>query len=148
MINIEFVKGEWAIDSKIDETEAGRESLKIAGLHNKYYNMLIDAKHQQRDNFYRRNKYYKLKWDYYLGNLSKEECDKYGFDAYQLNRKILRQDVNIFLDADAELCKMQKVLDDDKILVEYIMSIMSSLGSRSYEITNYINWNKFMAGMA
>jgi hypothetical protein len=146
-IDLDYVKGEWEKDSQIDETEAGRESINIPKLHSKYWNMLVDAKHKQRDNNFVYKSFYKIKWDYYLGNLTKEECIKYKLDPF-MSRKILRQDISIFLDADDDLQKLTRQIEEDKLIIDFIEGIMKSLASRNFEIKNYIEFQKFLNGIS
>jgi len=136
---------EWEKDSEIDRTELGRESLRIPQLHSKYLKEFYLAKsllvklNADYDTLSR------LKHQYYLGILSKEELEQYGWDPQPL--KILKSDIPMYLSSDAELQTIQtKIrLTEDKIgLVE---NIIRTLNNRGYLLKNAIDWAKFQHGL-
>ena len=136
---------EWEKDSEIDKTELGKESLRSPQLHSKYLKEFYSAKslHAKLSNDYKLM--YKLKHQYYQGNLSKEELDQYGWDPQPL--KILKSDIPMFIESDAELQAIQiKIkLTEDKI--EIIENIIRTLNNRGYLLKNAIEWEKFKMGL-
>ena len=136
---------EWEKDSEIDRTELGKESLRIPQLHSKYLKEFYLAKslHVKLNTDY--DTLNRLKHQYYLGILSKEELDQYGWDPQPL--KILKSDIPMYLSSDADLQTIQtKIkLTEDKIGI--IENIIRTLNNRGYLLKNCIDWEKFKMGL-
>ena len=145
MENLEQIIKYWDEDSVIDSTEPGKELLKIPQLHNKYLKILI--KHRlaiKRINFdYARLR--KIKEEYYSGSLSKEELDENGWEPFLLNVKT-KQGIERYLDSDADLIRLmeKKMYHDEAISV--CESILQELKSRTFQLRDYISWEKFIQG--
>ena len=141
----EEIIAEWEKDSEIDKTELGKESLRIPQLHSKYLKEFYLAKslfvklNADHDTLSR------LKHQYYLGILSKEELEEHGWDPQPL--KILKSDIPMYLSSDAELQNIQtKIrLTEDKIGI--IENIIRTLNNRGYLLKNCIDWEKFKMGL-
>ena len=146
MIQIDDVIKEWEKDSEINKQDAGNESIGIAKLHSKYYKFLIQAKKQFRNCCTAYNKLSKVKTEYYLGLLSKEELNKLGWEPFSM--RVLRQDIQLYLDADSSVCKAGDAVEEAKVLVEFIESILKDLNQRNFQIRNLIEWNKFINGIS
>ena len=145
MENLEQIIKYWDEDSAIDSTEPGKELLKIPQLHNKYLKILI--KHRlatKRINFdYARLR--KIKEEYYSGSLSKEELDENGWEPFLLNVKT-KQGIERYIDSDADLIRLmeKKMYHDEAISV--CESILQELKSRTFQLRDYISWEKFIQG--
>jgi hypothetical protein len=85
----------------------------------------------------------KIKWEYFTGKMSKEELDEYGWEQFQF---ALKSDVNTYLEADGDLIKLleKKVYHEEAISV--IESIMSELKQRTWQLRDFISWEKFVNG--
>lgn len=136
---------EWEKDSAIDNTELGLESLKIPQIHSKYMKELYLAKtaHNKKTNDYKR--LLKLKQQYYQGILSEEELREYGWDVQPL--KILKSDIPLYIDSDADLqeVKLQLTAVEDKI--EILEHIIKTLNNRGFLLKNAIEWARFQHGL-
>lgn len=145
MESLENIMKYWDEDSVIDSTEPGREILKIPTLHNKYLKILI--KHRlavKRINFdYARMR--KIKEEYYNGSLSQEELEEYGWKPFLLSIKT-KQGVEKYIDSDNELIKLleKKIYHEEVISV--CESIMHELKSRTFQLRDYISWERFIGG--
>jgi hypothetical protein len=143
MENIEQILNHWERDSVIDQTEPGKELIRIPILHNKYLTMLI--KHKMA--FKKANldfiKMRKIKWEYYTGKLSKNQLDEYGWEPFKFT---LKSDINIYLEADLDLIKLteKKVYHEEVVVM--IESIMKELNSRTYQLKDFIAWERFIGG--
>ena len=86
----------------------------------------------------------KLKYEYYSGKLDQAELDKYGWEPFQY---ILKSDMATYYDSDDDLIKLtaQKQLHDE--IVELCTTIMRELNSRTYQLRDYISWEKFIQGV-
>ena len=69
--------------------------------------------------------------------------DEYGWEQFQF---ALKSDVNTYLEADGDLIKLleKKVYHEEAISV--IESIMSELKQRTWQLRDFISWEKFVNG--
>ena len=126
---------EWKQDCPIDDTTLDKESVKIPTLHGKYLELHSREKIFLNYLGVEYKKLYRERWEYYSGKAEK---------PFQL--KLLKTDLHIYLDSDDKLCELKEKIDTQKQKVSYVESVIKSLGTRSFHITNAINWRKFTAG--
>ena len=126
---------EWKQDCPIDDTTLDKESVKIPTLHGKYLELPSREKIFLNYLEVEYKKLYREKWEYYSGKAEK---------PFQL--KLLKTDLHIYLDSDDKLCELKEKIDTQKQKVSYVESVIKSLETRSFHITNAINWRKFTAG--
>ena len=126
---------EWKQDCPIDDTTLDKESVKIPTLHGKYLELHSREKIFLNYLEVEYKKLYKERWEYYSGKAEK---------PFQL--KLLKTDLHIYLDSDDKLCELKEKIDTQKQKVSYVESVIKSLETRSFHITNAINWRKFTAG--
>ena len=126
---------EWKHDCPIDDTTLDKESVKIPTLHGKYLELHSREKIFLNYLQVEYKKLYREKWEYYSGKAEK---------PFQL--KLLKTDLHIYLDSDDKLCELKEKVDTQKQKVSYVESVIKSLETRSFHITNAINWRKFTAG--
>jgi hypothetical protein len=77
--------------------------------------------------------------------MSKDELT--ALDWEQFDHRILRQDMDVYLDSDADLIKIQTKIDMQKQKVDYLDSILKGINNRQWVIRNAIEWRKFMSGV-
>lgn len=144
-MKLEEIQQQWQTDSKIDRTELGEESLRVSHLHSKYFNLFSTERLRLKslENDYK--KYFKVKFEYYSGILTEEELKNFGWEPFQL--KILKSDLNIYLDGDSDLAKIRLTIETQKEKVEFLESIIKNLPSRGYQIKSAIDWEKFKVGV-
>ena len=140
-MNLDMIQDLWEKDSKIDDDNLHSESTKIPSLHSKYYklynNILVLKKSQE-------NKYKilkKEKWQYYTGKADPEVYIDKPFD-----HKVLRQDVDKYMDADQDLIKQLSKIDYYQVMISYLDSILKTINNRTYQIKNAIEWQQFIRG--
>lgn len=132
-------------DMPIDETSLDRESLNIPLLHNKYLNILHDEKLLLHKYNIDLRKLLKLKWEYYNGKIDQETLNRMGWDPFPL--KILKQDVEMYMEADDEVIAMNSKVVFQKEKVDYLESVLKGLNNRQFHIRDAINWRKFVSGV-
>ena len=143
MENIEKVLENWEKDSLIDQTEPSKELIKIPKLHSKYLNVLTKSKLASKKLQFDYLQLKKRKWEYYNGRLSQEELKQYGWEPFPFT---LKSDINLYLESDADLIKiLQKKVAYDEI-VSICESIISELKSRTYQLRDFISWERFING--
>jgi hypothetical protein len=143
MENLEQILKYWDTDSNMDQTEPSKELLRIPILHSKYLNILTKHKIASKKAHFDYLRMRKIKWEYFTGKMSKEELDEYGWEPFQF---ALKSDINTYLEADADLIKLleKKVYHEEAISV--VESIMSELKQRTWQLRDFISWEKFVNG--
>lgn len=133
-----------AEDMPIDDTELDIESMTIPQLHSKYLNFYLDEKlvlQKLNSDYYRLKK---TKWEYYTGKLDEEQLQEYGWEPFQF--KILKQDIDLYMDSDEDLQKLSNKVAYQKEKITYLDSILKSINNRQWNIRNAIEWRKFING--
>lgn len=134
----------WSADAKIDRTELGEESLRIPALHSKYYNMFSQERMTMRQLEFQQKELYRQKFEYYNGTLSEEELKSNGWEPFML--RVLKSDINIYLQGDSDLNKLNLRIEMQKEKVDFLESIIKNLPARGYQIGSAISWEKFKVG--
>jgi hypothetical protein len=143
MENLEQILNLWTKDAEIDQTEPGKELLNIPKLHNKYLTILTQHRMAGKKAHFDYLRMRKIKWEYYTGKMSKEELDEQGWQPFQFT---LKSDINLYLESDNDLIRLleKKMYHDETIIV--IEAIMKELNSRTYQLKDFISWEKFIGG--
>lgn len=141
MIDIEFIKNEWKKDSVMDEDVLDIESIKIPQLHSKYLNYLSDARLIKIKKEQEYKKLLRDKYEYYTGKADPEVYKQNPFDL-----KVLKQDVQLYIESDAEIQKTLSIFNYYKELIFLLEKILENINTRGFQIKNSIDWQKFMQG--
>lgn len=143
MENLEQILKYWEKDAEIDQTEPGKELIKIPTLHSKYLGILIKHKIASKKAHFDYLRMRKVKIDYFSGRMDQEELDSHGWQPFQF---VLKSDVNAYLEGDNDLIKMleKKVYHEETVSV--LESIMSELKSRTFQLRDFIQWERFIGG--
>jgi hypothetical protein len=131
-------------DMLFDDTELDKESLRIPQLHNKYLNFYHEERLRFQGYKTQYSKMFKFKWEYYTGKLSEDQLKELGWEPFDL--KILRQDVDIYLEADKDLVELKNKMTMQEEKVEYLNSVLKGIMNRQFHIRDAIAWRKFMNG--
>ena len=132
-------------DMKIDSSELDVESLRTPQIHNKYLNIFHDERLVLKKLNVDFSELKKAKWEYYTGKMSLEELNERGWEPFQF--KILKTDVERYLDADNDLVHIKNKIMYQEEKVEYLASVLKSISSRQWDIKNAIEWRKFVNGI-
>ena len=140
-MNLDEIQLSWEEDSKIDEDNLHSESTKIPSLHAKYYRILnnILLMKKLEENKFKQLK--KTKWQYYTGKADPEVYIEKPFD-----HKVLRKDVDKYMDSDEDLIKVLNKIDYFQVMLNYLDSILKTINNRTFQIKNSIEWQKFIRG--
>ena len=128
-------------DAKIDPHEVGKESLRIPSLHAKYLTYRSNEKMLLKQLNFNYNILYKERWLFYSGNATPQQYKEEEFDL-----KVLRGDIDIFIDGDAKLLEQKAKIAVQESKVEAIEEYLKSLGQRGWVLKNVIEWQKLMGG--
>ena len=143
-MDIESIKKMVEKDMEIDDLNLDLESLKTPQLHGKYLNLLHDESLVLHKYVIQQKELRKLKWEYYLGKLDQETLDEKGWQPFGL--KILRTDIDVYLESDKDLLRLEARIHYQREKVKYLESVLQGLGRRGWDIKSAIEWKKFMSG--
>ena len=134
----------WRQDADIDRTEPGKALLDIPKLHSKYLNILSKHRLLAKESQFKYNKTKKLKWEYYTGKLDQDQLDKHGWQPFPF---VLKSELTTYLESDDDINKhiAQKIVHDE--IVEVCSSILKELNSRTFQLRDFIAWERFIQGV-
>lgn len=140
------IQQNWEQDSRIDETNLGRESTRVPTLHAKYLNVLSKVKLQLRK---AESDYYntrRLKYRYYRGEMSREELAVMEWVQFQGN-KPLKNEMDEFLQCDKDLIELQDKMEYFRTVIYTLEQILRSINSRTWDIKTAVEYMKFTQGL-
>jgi len=76
--------------------------------------------------------------------MSHEELTARGWEPFPL--KILRNDLDLYLESDADLAKLQQKVVYQKEKIALLEEIVKELNNRHWKIRCAIDWRKFVNG--
>jgi hypothetical protein len=128
-------------DLKINDTELDLEALKTPQLHNKFMKYLTKFKLMLSRAETEYNILKKEKWEYYTG---KAPAEVYALKPFDL--KILKTDIDKYLDSDEELQKQKQKVDYLQTTVDFLDRTIRQISNRGFLIKDAIDWRKFTSG--
>lgn len=145
MYKLEELKQQWEVDCQIDPFDLGTSAIRTANLHQKYLNILTDYKLRmfkfEKDFLEMKG----LRVRYYMGQLTKQELETYGWTQYQYKTP-LKSELERLLQSDTILLNMLDKQRFTQMCIDYTDEIMKSLKERTWQIRNAIEWRKFESG--
>lgn len=128
-------------DSTLDKNKLDLEALKIPSLHAKYYRYFMEAIRTLRAVEQALKDQKKTRSDYYLG-----KADDDVYKAEPLNFKVIKADLDLYLEADKVYASAVARRDEQRMKVTMLEDFIKTLNNRSFLISNAINYMKFQAG--
>jgi len=128
MENLEQVLKYWEKDAEMDQTEPGKELLRIPILHNKYLSILTKHKIASKKAHFDYLRLRKVKIDYYSGRLTQEELEERGWQPFQF---VLKSDINAYLEGDDDLIRLLEKKIYHEECVSVLESVMNELKLRT-----------------
>lgn len=142
MINLDEIQDMWRRDSKLDPDNLHLESLKIPGLHSKYYDLYnqlkllrVKAEAEFAEVKLERHRYY-------TGKAPQEVYIAEPFPYKVRDKESLKQ----YLDADPKLQEKHLKIKYYEIMLSFLEEVIKTISSRTYQIKNAIEWQRFIAG--
>lgn len=141
-ISLETIQEMWVKDSKINEDDLGFESLKIPQLHAKYfdlYNTLVLLKKSAEQ------KYKKIdleRYKYYTGKAEPEIYVEEPF-PYKVREK---EAIQKYMQGDEKLSNAKLKVEYYDVMIDYLDQIIKIISSRTFQIKNAIEWERFKSG--
>jgi len=143
-MDIEAIYSEWAKDGEIDQTNVSRAVTDIPKLHNKYFKLYVDEGLKLKKLKAEYKILWKLKGEYYRGELDEEELKQNGWKPQAL--RILKADVPSYLEADPEVVKKSLLIGLQEEKVAYLESIVKHISNRNFLLKTIVDWEKFRTG--
>ena len=141
-MTLEELQDQASKDLAIDDTQLDIESLSTPTLHSKYLKIYstyaLMLKKEEGDY----SKLHIKKWLFYTGKASPEE---YKDNDFQL--KVLRQDVDKFIDADDLIIKQRQKIEYLKQICKFCEDTLKQINNRGFQIKNAIEFMRFNSGL-
>ena len=134
----------WEKDGPVDAIKITNESANTPKLHNKYFKIYMGEGYILRKMKAEYKKLYKLKTEYYKGELDVTELSQFGWEPQPL--KILKQDIPSYLEADDDIIESSLKIGAQEQKVAYLESILKMIGNRGFQIKSIIDWERFRTG--
>ena len=134
----------WSVDCKIDETNLAGESKRIPELHSKYYNMYYKEALRVKKLKYDYKELELAKREYYDGSMAEEDLRDRGWKPFL--KKVIRQDMDKFVQADRDIIAMSLKIDYHSTRANFLEDIIKTIHSRNFIIKSMIDILKFQHG--
>jgi hypothetical protein len=141
--DLDTIQKMWEEDCKIDADNLHTESLNIASLHAKYFDIynnivLLKKKAEQQRKNIRHDRY-----EYYTGKADPDVYVENPFPKKIRDKETLQK----YLDADEKLSQVCLKIDYYDTMLNYIESILKMIQNRTFQIKNAIEFVRFTAGL-
>ena len=140
---IEELISQWEKDSTLDITEPGKEIIRIPLLHSKYNKYLSLHNLSSKKCAIELAKLKKLKWLFYTGKLDQDELQELGWEPFRFT---LKSDISVYIDGDDDLNKLKRRQSYHEEAASFCINVMKELNNRTWQLKEYIGWEKFIQG--
>ena len=146
-MDIQEILDMWEVDGVIDQFKLDDTTIKNATLHSKYLSLITVAKLKKKTIQQSYDNLLKDKWLWYNGKMDEETVREKGWEPDPFNGlKIMKNDMQIFFNADKDLQDLNAKIEYLKVTVDFLKECMQNITWRHQTIRNTIDWRKFMAG--
>ena len=146
-MTLDELKEEWKKDCEVDDIELDKSSLELPKLHAKYSEYLTDAVVRHKNLQLKYSMLLKDKWLWFNGKMDEETIKEKGWSDDPFDGlKIMKNDMQIFFNADKDLQKLNAQTEYQQIQIDFLKRCMENITLRHQTIKNTIEWRKFMAG--
>jgi len=140
-MSLEEIKEAIAADLKIDRFNLVDETSRTPQLFSKYLSIYTDEKLKLRMLKRKSFQMYADRREFYMGQ---KPDDKYVEEPW--DKKVLRQDVDIYLDADSKLQDLMDKISYQETIVEMLERTLKEISGRNYQIKNMVDIIRFESG--
>ena len=142
MISLDDIQLMWKKDSEINIDDLHNESLKIASLHSKYYELYNNTSLlRKRAELQYKNK--KLeRYNFYAGKSDPEVYKDEPF-PYKVRDK---EGMQRHIEADEKLSEMFMKIEYYDTILKYLEEIIKMISNRTYQIKNSNDFLRFQSG--
>ena len=143
-MTVEEIYELWNEDAEIDKVELGNEALKTSKLHNKYFRFFTNERLILRKLTEKKKQLKLLKFEYYTGVLDEETLKERGWAPNP--KRIIRGDTEMYIEADQDMVDLNLRIAYQQEKIELLDSIIKTISTRNFNITNAIKWEQFKVG--
>jgi len=140
---LDEVKTQSSVDLIIDDNLLDDSVLAIPKLYSKYLNQYTSESIILKELYALKDRLHLERWKYYQG----KSTDKYYAEHGIIHEKILKSDLDKYLDADPILQAVNLVITYQKSLVDHLEKIMKELSNRNFHVKAIIDWRRFVNGV-
>ena len=143
MISLDDIQIMWKEDCQINIDDLHNESLKVASLHAKYYELYnnFSLLRKRSELQYKQKKL--ERYNYYNGKADPEVYKEDPF-PYKVRDK---EGLNRYLEADSNLSDIFIKIEYYDTILKYLEEIIKMISNRTYQIKNSIDFLRFQSGM-
>ena len=143
MISLDDIQLMWKKDSEINIDDLHNESLKIASLHSKYYEVYnnISLLRKRAELQYKNKKL--ERYNFYAGKADPEVYKDEPF-PYKVRDK---EGMQRHIESDEKLSEMFIKIEYYNTILKYLEEIIKMISNRTYQIKNSIDFLRFQSGM-
>jgi hypothetical protein len=134
----------WSKDCKIDESNLAGESKRIPELHNKYYTLYYKEALKVKKLRYDYKELELAKREWLDGSMAEEDLRERGWKPFQ--KKVIRQDIDKYLQADRDIINLSLKIDYHSTRANFLEDIIKTIHSRNFIVKNMIDILKFQHG--
>ena len=135
------IQKHWDVDCKIDWADAGKPSLRIPEIHNKYLKLHTESRLKFRSMERELKVLIKFKHDYYNGDLNEPELLKeYGLEPMQ--KKIRKPEIERYVYADDDVTAILAKVEHLEEKLKYLEQVLRQISNFSFAISNFIKWEQ------
>lgn len=143
-MTLEALHTAWAADQELSFERPDKMIRDVPLLHAKWWQYYT----QERQRYLVIKEEYddlrRAKFEWYLGRLDETEREKRGWPHQHL--RIVRQEVDTYLNSDAELLPYSKKLEHQELKLKFVEDVIKHINGRGYLIRSYIDYLKFSQG--
>lgn len=143
-IPLEQLLKEWEVDAKIDTLNPQKEMIRIPVLHAKYVSQITAHSISLKMKRFKFLKHKQLKIEYYSGKMGDAQLKELGWKPFQL--LVMKADLNSYLDSDDDLIGLSEKMIANEEAVTFCTAVCKELNSRTFQLREYMAWEKFIAG--
>jgi hypothetical protein len=143
MISLDDIQIMWKEDSEINIDDLHNESLKVASLHAKYYEMYNNFSLLRKKSELQYKKKKLERYNYYNGKADPEIYQEEPF-PYKIRDK---EGLNRYLEADNILSDIFIKIEYYDTILKYLEEIIKMISNRTYQIKNSIDFLRFQSGI-
>ena len=129
-------------DSVINKAALDEESLRVPYIHGKWSNIFFEELKELRLLESRMKVLQLRKHSYYSGTAPEDE-----YILKPLHKKILKQDIDMYIDSDIDVNSMKLKISDQKLKCELVERFLKDVTQRNWHIRNAIEFLKFKNGL-
>ena len=139
-MNLETLQSKWEKDCILGD-ELSDESKRIPSLHSEYIKLYNEFNLLKKKSEWDLKKVRRQRWEYYTG---KADPSVYAEKPFQF--KLLKTDVDKYLESDIDLQKLKQKVDYIQTTVDFLDRTIRQISNRGFTIKNAIDWRKFTSG--